>query len=112
MATLGFFERSRFHNNEQHRRDFAERRHRRRMGARKQRRYLNSILLMGDRLAAGELSQSEVECEEEEFPGAHTFQSHHYEYFQCVVLMDLVPMRPFPPSRLQRLEGVFFISQS
>jgi len=38
------------------------------MGARKQRRYLNSILLMGDRLAAGELSQSEVECEEEEFP--------------------------------------------
>eukprot|EP00471_Norrisiella_sphaerica_P002379 CAMPEP_0184479840 /NCGR_PEP_ID=MMETSP0113_2-20130426/1406_1 /TAXON_ID=91329 /ORGANISM="Norrisiella sphaerica, Strain BC52" /LENGTH=200 /DNA_ID=CAMNT_0026858001 /DNA_START=563 /DNA_END=1165 /DNA_ORIENTATION=- len=38
------------------------------MGARKHRRYLNSILLMGDQLAAGELSQSEIECEEEEFP--------------------------------------------
>ncbi|GAB5361234.1 hypothetical protein AAMO2058_000696000 [Amorphochlora amoebiformis] len=44
-----------------------ENRRRRRMGARKQRRYMNSILLMQDRLA-GDFSQSEVECEEEEFP--------------------------------------------
>uniref|UniRef100_A0A7S4DEE1 Uncharacterized protein n=1 Tax=Lotharella globosa TaxID=91324 RepID=A0A7S4DEE1_9EUKA len=71
---MGFYENSRpFSMGVQNRSNIVERR-RRRMGARKHRRYLNSILATHDRLA--ELSQSEVEFEEEQFPDFNEYKSY------------------------------------
>jgi len=76
IMALGFFDRSSALGAvDGARTSIVERRRRRRLGARKQRRYLNSLILMNDALA-GDFSQSEIECEEEEFPDFNDWKGY------------------------------------
>mmetsp|Transcript_25032 Transcript_25032/g.44512 ORF Transcript_25032/g.44512 Transcript_25032/m.44512 type:complete len:232 (-) Transcript_25032:274-969(-) len=77
MAAVGFYEsRSGAGSRGDSRSEIVEARRRRRMGARKHRRYLNSILanVAVDHLE--ELSQSEIEFQEEEFPDFNDRKSY------------------------------------
>lgn len=64
------------------RRDLVEDRKRRRMGRRKQRRYLNSILVARQGVRGGDFSQTEEEQVEEEFPDFNDWRG----YFQSAGL--------------------------